>query len=127
MAPTVFYPCIMASLQIKSSKSTLSPARLAVVANDEQNQDIFWAIRGAGGGQFGVVTELVLGTHPLPENVVTSALTFYACDDSRPVEDAAWAAFTEFASQIPDLMDAGLTGTMDYMTGKTAKKCVPIS
>ncbi|KAJ5370261.1 uncharacterized protein N7496_006353 [Penicillium cataractarum] len=93
-----------------------------LVANDEQNQDIFWAIRGAGNGQFGVVTEFVIKTNPIPENAVSSSVTFYARDPSRPMEDAAWAAFAEFASQIPDMMDAGVTGTVDTMTGEMAQK-----
>jgi FAD/FMN-containing dehydrogenase len=93
-----------------------------LVADDEQNQDIFWAIRGAGGGQFGVVTEFVIKTNPIPENAVSSALTFYARDTSRPMEDAAWAAFADFASQFPDFMDGGVTGTVDSMTGRMAQK-----
>jgi FAD/FMN-containing dehydrogenase len=37
-----------------------------VVANACQNQDLFWALRGGGGGTFGVVTQVTLRTHPLP-------------------------------------------------------------
>ncbi|WP_237555327.1 MULTISPECIES: FAD-binding oxidoreductase [unclassified Streptomyces] len=37
--------------------------------------DIFWALRGAGNGQFGVVTSLRFSTHPTP-NVVTGYLTW---------------------------------------------------
>ncbi|WP_407639746.1 FAD-binding oxidoreductase [Actinacidiphila guanduensis] len=37
--------------------------------------DIFWALRGAGNGQFGVVTSLTFATHPVPE-VVTGYLTW---------------------------------------------------
>src|SRR2546430_9728058 len=37
-----------------------------VVANMCQNQDLFWALRGGGGGTFGVVTKMTLRTHPLP-------------------------------------------------------------
>lgn len=36
------------------------------VANEYQNRDLFWALRGGGGGTFGVVTRLTLATHPLP-------------------------------------------------------------
>ncbi|KAJ5151736.1 hypothetical protein N7492_010031 [Penicillium capsulatum] len=93
-----------------------------LVANDEQNQDIFWAIRGAGGGQFGVVTEFVLRTNPVPENVVNSYLTFYARDTSQDSEGATWAALAELASQFPDLMDMGFTGTVDAMTGEMAAR-----
>jgi FAD/FMN-containing dehydrogenase len=37
-----------------------------VVANACQHPDLFWALRGGGGGTFGVVTKLTLMTHPLP-------------------------------------------------------------
>jgi FAD/FMN-containing dehydrogenase len=36
------------------------------VANAWTNPDLFWAIRGGGGGTFGVVTRLTLRTHDLP-------------------------------------------------------------
>lgn len=36
------------------------------VANPCQNQDLFWALRGGGGGTYGVVTQLTLLTHPAP-------------------------------------------------------------
>jgi len=36
------------------------------IANSCQNQDLFWALRGGGGGTFGVVTRVTLRTHPLP-------------------------------------------------------------
>src|SRR5215813_1689261 len=38
-----------------------------VLANACQNQDLFWALRGGGGGTFGIVTRVTLRTHPLPE------------------------------------------------------------
>jgi FAD/FMN-containing dehydrogenase len=37
------------------------------IANACTNPDLFWALKGGGGGSFGVVTRLTLRTHPLPE------------------------------------------------------------
>ena len=37
-----------------------------LVANRCQNDDLFWALTGGGGGTFGVVTKVVLQTHSLP-------------------------------------------------------------
>jgi FAD/FMN-containing dehydrogenase len=37
------------------------------IANAHQNPDLFWAIKGGGGGTFGVVTRLTLRTHELPD------------------------------------------------------------
>ncbi|MFE9098845.1 FAD-binding oxidoreductase [Streptomyces sp. NPDC007264] len=40
-----------------------------LVANATENKDLFWALRGAGNGNFGVVTELRFTTHPAPQAV----------------------------------------------------------
>ncbi|MFE4828477.1 FAD-binding oxidoreductase [Streptomyces sp. NPDC056672] len=40
-----------------------------LTADAGQNEDLFWALRGAGNGNFGVVTELRFRTHPAPESV----------------------------------------------------------
>ena len=37
------------------------------IANACQHPDLFWALKGGGGGTFGVVTRLTLRTHSLPE------------------------------------------------------------
>jgi hypothetical protein len=37
------------------------------IANARKNPDLFWALRGGGGGSFGVVTRLTLATHALPQ------------------------------------------------------------
>ncbi|KAJ5387582.1 FAD binding domain protein [Penicillium cosmopolitanum] len=94
-----------------------------LVANDQQNQDLFWAVRGAGGGQFGIITEFVLRTHPVPANVVSGGLSF----NSSVNGNASWAALAEIASEIPNLMDAGITGTVMSVTGEQAGPVVTIS
>ncbi|WP_306321517.1 MULTISPECIES: FAD-binding oxidoreductase [unclassified Streptomyces] len=40
-----------------------------LTANADSEKDLFWALRGAGNGQFGVVTELRFKTHPAPQAV----------------------------------------------------------
>ncbi|HEU4734377.1 MAG TPA: FAD-binding protein, partial [Kofleriaceae bacterium] len=40
-----------------------------VTASACQHADLFWALRGGGGGTFGVVTRATLMTHPLPDYV----------------------------------------------------------
>jgi len=38
------------------------------IANAFTNPDLFWALKGGGGGSWGVVTRVTLRTHDLPEN-----------------------------------------------------------
>ncbi|WP_069465691.1 FAD-binding oxidoreductase, partial [Actinacidiphila rubida] len=42
----------------------------------DHEPDLFWALRGAGNGNFGVVTSLRFATHPVPASVVTGYLTW---------------------------------------------------
>jgi hypothetical protein len=37
------------------------------IANACTNPDLYWALKGGGGGSWGVVTRLTLRTHPLPQ------------------------------------------------------------
>lgn len=46
-----------------------------LTADATEHQDMFWALRGAGNGTFGVVTELRFRTHPAPRSV-TAYLTW---------------------------------------------------
>ncbi|KAJ5727594.1 hypothetical protein N7493_005414 [Penicillium malachiteum] len=68
----------------------LGPGKGALVtANAYQNKDLFWALRGGGGGTFGVVTRATIRTFP---NV------------------PFWDAWTEWHAALPSLNDAGGSG-----------------
>jgi FAD/FMN-containing dehydrogenase len=105
----------LASDQLYQATVITTDGRI-LVANSVQNQDLFWAIRGGGGGQYGVVTEFVLKTHPVPENVVKGSLVFHAAERSNKSENASWNALSEVVSLIPDLMDDGLLGNFTAYT-----------
>ncbi len=51
------------------------------IANACTNPDLFWALKGGGGGSFGVVTRLTLRTHDLPEFVGAAIMTIQAKSD----------------------------------------------
>lgn len=44
-----------------------------VTANAEENSELFWAVRGAGPGFFGVVTRLYLQLYPIPKAIMASS------------------------------------------------------
>lgn len=51
-------------------------------ANQCTNPDLFWAVKGGGGGTFGVVTKLVLKTYELPEAFGSVQLSVKAASDA---------------------------------------------
>ncbi|UGY14803.1 FAD-binding oxidoreductase [Bradyrhizobium septentrionale] len=52
------------------------------IANARSNPDLFWALRGGGGGTFGVVTRLTLRTHELPDVFGFASMTIQAASGS---------------------------------------------
>ncbi len=51
------------------------------IANACRNPDLFWALKGGGGGGFGVVTRLTLRTHELPRTFGWAELDIKAASD----------------------------------------------
>jgi len=54
-----------------------------VVANEAQHADLFWALRGGGGGTFGAVTRLTMRTYPVPATRITVRGTIRASGDAE--------------------------------------------
>lgn len=50
-----------------SSATVVLPGGQAVVASSAENPDLFWALRGGGGGNFGVTTSLTFATFPIAD------------------------------------------------------------
>jgi FAD/FMN-containing dehydrogenase len=63
------------------------------VANPCTNPDLFWALKGGGGGSYGVVSKLTLRTHDLPEFFGVANFTVKAASD-----DAYRRLIREFVS-----------------------------
>jgi FAD/FMN-containing dehydrogenase len=53
-----------------------------VTANAVQHPDLFWALRGGGGGTFGVVCGLTLATYPAPQTLGLVSGTITASSDA---------------------------------------------
>ncbi|RAL08264.1 putative isoamyl alcohol oxidase [Aspergillus homomorphus CBS 101889] len=92
-----------------------------LVANEAENQDLFWALRGGGPGLYGVVTEYVIRHHPAPRNVVLGDVLIAPKDGNNHSAELSWDAAVTHLSALPDLMDAGLAGACMIATGNTAK------
>lgn len=73
-----------------------------VHANQEDDPDLLWALRG-GGGNFGVVTSVDVALHPLAE-VLAGSFTF-AFEDAIPV----LTGYGELVSRAPDNLTAALS------------------
>jgi len=52
------------------------------IANASTNPDLFWALKGGGGGTFGVVTRLTLRTHDLPATFGAANGVIFAASDA---------------------------------------------
>ena len=76
-----------------------------VQANERENADLFWAVRG-GGGNFGVVTSFQFQLHPV--STVVAGPTLWAME--RSAEVLGW--YQDFIRKAPE----ELTGWFVYLT-----------
>lgn len=77
--------------QLQSATLVL-PNGQTVTADSSHNSDIFWALRGGGGGNIGIATSLTYRTHQATSKGIFS-LYFPSADATRMVTGwAAWSA-----------------------------------
>lgn len=76
-----------------------------VTANDYQNQDLFWALRGGGGGTFSVVS-VTIRTFP----DVPAAGTLFGFAVPKGNVSAYWEIVRDFHAHLPAISDAGGCG-----------------
>jgi FAD/FMN-containing dehydrogenase len=69
------------------------------VVSHAREPDLLWALKGGGGGTFGVVTRLTLATHELPQNFGAVSLAVHAHSDD---------AFRHLLAHFIDLYAANL-------------------
>ncbi|PHH84857.1 hypothetical protein CDD83_1260 [Cordyceps sp. RAO-2017] len=77
-----------------------------IVANDHQNRDLFWALRGGGGGTYGVVVSVAVRTFPdVP--MVGTEFGFAVPKGDLP---AYWDMVEVFHTHLNSISDAGGCG-----------------
>ncbi|KAF2845498.1 FAD-binding domain-containing protein [Plenodomus tracheiphilus IPT5] len=81
----------------------VTPIGEFVTANSSSFQDLFWALRGGGGGTFGVVTSVTVKAY---QDMPVSAAS-WALDSSKIGKDKFWAATKAFFDRAIDNVDAG--------------------
>ncbi|KAM6509581.1 hypothetical protein FALCPG4_017233 [Fusarium falciforme] len=83
------------------------PSGEVLTVNECQNQDLFWAIRGGGGGTFGVITKMTVKAYPAPKLVMGS---FDIAAYSNTTSDAWYRLVAEIHALFPAMQDAGIAG-----------------
>jgi FAD/FMN-containing dehydrogenase len=91
----------LTSDQLVAARAVLADGRI-VDCDEHRHQDLHWALRGAGGGQFAAVTRLVFRTLPAP--TATAFHLVWPWSTAAAVI-AAWQAW---APEAPDAVAASL-------------------
>lgn len=92
------------------------PSGEIIVANPCQNSEVFFAIRGGGGGTYGVVTEVVLKTHSSPQ----TTMHYFSFGSLPETSDAQFFdAVGYLHAQMQRLKDGGMQGYY-YVVGPPA-------
>lgn len=90
---------------LRGARVVLADGRV-VECDDDHEQELWWALRGAGGGQFGVVTSLTFAT--VPEPISTCFHMTWTPAHLAAVVDA----WQRWAPTAPDELDATLRLTI---------------
>jgi len=75
-----------------------------VIANPYNNQDLFWALRGGGGGTWGVFTSVTYKTHP--STTFSSAILLVNSTNANSTKNL----LTEIIHLTPSLIEQGYGG-----------------
>ncbi|GFF88015.1 6-hydroxy-D-nicotine oxidase [Aspergillus udagawae] len=92
-----------------------------VIANNYQNTDLFWALRGGGGGTFGVVVTVTLRTFDEVPVVIGSLNVSTVAGDPN-----FWQITTDFFAALPAIND-GAGGYYWIMPNVPADKTMNVS
>ncbi|KJY37498.1 FAD-binding protein [Streptomyces sp. NRRL S-495] len=103
----------ISSDKVTSARVVLASGR-TVTASPEEHDDLYWALRGGGGGNFGVVTSYTVT--PVPVTTLTMASLTWSFDRAVDVLDA-WAHWLPDAPRT--LGGGAVVGLRDAAPGAT--------
>ncbi|PVH70851.1 hypothetical protein DL98DRAFT_436236 [Cadophora sp. DSE1049] len=78
-----------------------------LTVNSCQNEDMFWAIRGGGGGTFGIILGITIKAYPMP-TMQLWGLTIIAKNETSQRD--WWKLVAHLHSLLPPIQDQGLKG-----------------
>lgn len=76
-----------------------------LTANSHSHPDLFWALRGGGGGTYGIVTSVTYRTHP-----IVPVTGVFLTADSKINNNTLRILISEFIRIQPSLADANFSG-----------------
>lgn len=85
----------------------VTPGGDLLTANECQNEDIYWAIRGGGGSTFGVIVNMTMKAYPIP-TMTLMGLNLVA-NNGTSTEDW-WKVVAKLHALFPALQDQGVKG-----------------
>ncbi|OBZ79722.1 putative oxidoreductase ORF5 in fasciation locus [Grifola frondosa] len=91
----------------------VTSAGVYLTANAYQDPDLFWALRGGGGGTYGIVTSVTYRTHP---SLPLIGAFFTASVNSVQPTPALQALFAEYVRITANLSDVGWSGRASVFT-----------
>ncbi|CAG8553813.1 9991_t:CDS:2, partial [Scutellospora calospora] len=70
---------------------------LLITANANKNEDLFFALRGAGGNNYGIVTSFTFQLHPTPPNVTSLSFQYEVSNIQKLLD-----TINKFGLNLPD-------------------------
>ncbi|GJE99670.1 FAD-binding domain-containing protein [Phanerochaete sordida] len=98
-----------------------------LVANAYSHPDLFWALRGGGGGTWGVVVSATYQTHapmPIIAASFTSGINMPSPRAQATASPTLRTLFTELVRSTPSLADAGWAGYVDMFSKEDQTRSV---
>ncbi|CAG8114190.1 unnamed protein product [Penicillium salamii] len=93
----------LAADQVLALEVVLSNGRFVTVTKTN-HPDLFWALRGGGGGTFGIVTSIISRVYP---KIGTTVSTFNFSTGKNVSTETFWAGVRSYLSHFPAHADAG--------------------